>query len=102
MNYACKLLVVITFCFTNTAMAQTDTLKVMTYNVLYYGDTPPCQGPHSVSHNYLKTIIAYTAADVIGLEKMAAIPMYTGDHSGTAPAGFADSIVQFALNAAFP
>jgi len=33
---------------------------------------------------------------------MAAIPIYTGDNSGSAPAGFADSIVQFALDAAFP
>ena len=82
--------------------AQTDTLRVMTYNVLYYGDTPPCQGPHSESHGYLKTIVAFSNPDLIGLEKMAAIPIYTGDHSGSAPAGFADSVLQFALNAAYP
>ena len=84
------------------SMAQTDTLHVMTYNVLYYGDTPPCQGPHSASHAYLESIVAYTSPDLIGLEKMAAIPMYTGDMSGTAPKGFADSILRYALNAAFP
>ena len=85
-----------------TCAGQTDTLRVMAYNVLYYGDTPPCQGPHSDSHGYLKTIVSYANPDIIGLEKMAAIPMYPGDNSGTAPAGFADSILQFALNAAYP
>ena len=74
----------------------------MTYNVLYYGDTPPCQGNHSTYHSYLKTIVSYTKPDLLGLEKMAAIPLYAGDHSGTAPIGFADSILQFALNSAFP
>ncbi len=87
---------------TGLAIAQQDTLRVMAYNVLYYGDRPACQGPHSTSHNYLKTIITYTTPDVLGLEKMAAIPMYSGDHSGSAPTGFADSVLQFALNAAFP
>lgn len=82
-------------------LAQPDTLRVMAYNVLYYGDVPGCQGGHSATHDYLKTIIAYTNPDILGLEKMAAIPMYTGDHSGTGPAGFADSVVQFALNAAY-
>ncbi len=87
---------------TGVALAQHDTLHVMAYNVLYYGDRPACQGPHSTYHNYLKTIVSYASPDVLGLEKMASIPMYSGDHSGTAPAGFADSILQYALNAAFP
>lgn len=73
----------------------------MAYNVLYYGDRPACQGPHNLYHNYLKTIVSYANPDIIGLEKMAAIPAYTGDNSGSAPAGFGDSILAFALNAAF-
>ena len=84
------------------SFAQVDTLRVMAYNVLYYGDVPACQGGHSLSHGYLKSIVAYTSPDILGLEKMAAIPMFPGDHSGTAPAGFADSVLQFALNAAYP
>ncbi len=95
-------LIVASFCHGNTSFAQADTLRVMAYNVLYYGDNPPCQGPHSASHGYLKTIVAYANPDVISLEKMAAIPIYAGDHSGTAPAGFADSVLTYALNAAWP
>ena len=90
-----------TFIF-NSAKGQIDTLKVMTYNVLYYGDQPSCQGSHTASHGYLQTIINYTKPDLIGLEKMAAIPMYTGDHSGSAPKGFADSVLDYALNPAVP
>ncbi len=69
-------------------------------NVLYYGNG--CQGPNSLFHGYLKTIIGYTNPDIISLEKMASIPLSADDKYGTAPVGFADSIVTFALNAAFP
>ncbi len=78
-----------------------DTVRIMAYNVLYYGDRPACQGPHSSYHDYLKTIVSYGNPDIIGLEKVAAFPMYTGDNSGSAPLGFADSILRFALNTAF-
>ena len=84
------------------ANAQTDTLRVLAYNVLYLGDNPPCQGPHDVYEGYLETIVAYTNPDIMGLEKMAAIPMYPGDMSGSAPAGYADSLLHFSFNAAFP
>ena len=82
--------------------AATDTVRVMSYNVLYYGDNPACQGSHAAAHNYLKTVVSYANPDILGLVKMAAIPMFSGDHSGSASAGFADSILTFALNAAFP
>lgn len=85
---------------TYNVSAQTDTLKVMAYNVLYYGNG--CQGPNGKQHNYLQTIIGYTNPDLISLEKMASIPVSPDDHSATAPVGFADSILQYALNAAFP
>ncbi len=52
-----------------TATAQVDTLHVLAYSVLYIGDTPPCQAPHDVLENYLKTVISYTNADIVGLEK---------------------------------
>src|SRR6201996_4429323 len=83
----------ICFCI-NNVMAQADTLRVMTYNVLYYGDTPPCQAPHGTLHNYLKTIVDYAQPDIMGLEKMAA-PKSAGNNFGKAPEGFPDSIVQY-------
>jgi len=96
-----RTLIFILLCTAFKAIAQTDTVRVMAYNVLYYGDRPSCQGPHNLYHNYLKTIASFANADIIGLEKMAAIPAYGGDMSGTAPVGFGDSILAFALNAAF-
>ncbi len=80
--------------------AGTDTLRVMTYNVLYYGNG--CQGPNYKYHEYLKTITAYARPDLFGMVKMASIPQSADDKAGTAPVGFADSIVQYALNAAIP
>ncbi len=76
--------------------AQNDTIKVMAYNVLDYGFD--CQGPVAGYHQYLKTIIDYTKPDILTLEKMASIPMYTGDISGKAPVGFGDSILAHVLN----
>ena len=80
--------------------AQKDTLRVMAYNALYYGNG--CQGPTVNYHHYLKTIVGYVNPDIVSLEKMASIPVTPDDKYGTAPYGFADSIVKYALNAAFP
>jgi len=82
------------------SMAQKDTLRVMAYNVLYYGNG--CQGPNGNYHNYMKKIVSYANPDIFSMEKMAAIPVSHGDKYATAPYGFADSILEFALNAAFP
>ncbi len=82
------------------SVAQKDTLRVMAYNALYYGSG--CQGPNGLYHGYLKTIVAYTNPDILSLEKMGSIKVSADDKYGTAPVGFADSIVQFALNAVFP
>ena len=82
--------------------AQKDSLHVLSYNVLYLGDTPPCQDGHAVSEGYIETVIAYANPDIAGFEKMEAIPAYTGDMSGNAPAAFADSILQYIFNAAYP
>ena len=84
-------------CF-SAVFAQPDTLKVMAYNVLYYGDTPPCQFSHSTEHSYLATILQYEKPDIVGLDKVEAIPTYVGDASGSAPMGFQDSILQSAFN----
>lgn len=84
------------------ASGQSDTLRVMAYNVLYYGDRPPCQGPHQSYHKYLETIIRYANPDLVSLEKMAAIPNYKGDPSGVAPLGFADSVKTMVMDQAYP
>ena len=84
------------------ANGQTDTLRVLSYNLLYLGDSPPCQGPHSVYEGYLETVIQYANPDIAGFVKMEAIPVYSGDMSGTAPTGFGDSLLRYSLNAAFP
>ncbi|NDC40260.1 MAG: hypothetical protein EBZ77_01730, partial [Chitinophagia bacterium] len=81
-------------------IAAPDTLRVMAYNVLYYGSG--CQGPNDKLHGYFKTIVGYTNPDIISLEKMASPKLTPSDPYGTAPYGFADSILQFAVNAAFP
>ncbi len=83
-----------------TVFAQKDTVRVMAYNSLYYGSG--CQGPSGLYHGYLKTIVAYTNPDILSLEKMGAIKAAADDKYGTAPVGFADSIVRYALDAAFP
>jgi hypothetical protein len=86
----------------NHTLAATDTLRVLTYNVLYYGQYPNCQGPNSNYHAYLKTIVQYANPDIIGLEKMGSITLNDSDYYGDAPFGFADSVLDYALNAAFP
>lgn len=75
-----------------------DVIRVMCYNVLHYGDE--CQGDNTTLHNYLKTIVRYANPDILGLEKVAAIP--TGAKGKQrAPVAFADSILVHALNGAF-
>src|SRR5579859_6845673 len=77
-----------------------DTLRIMTYNVLHYGDH--CQGTNSSLHAYLKTIVQYKSPDVLGLVKAQVIKLSAGDFTGISPPGFADSILVNGLNAAFP
>jgi hypothetical protein len=76
-----------------------DVIKVMSYNVMKYGDG--CQGPNGLLHGYLRTIVHYASPDVLGLVKVEAIPGAQSE-KGKAPAGFADSILAGALNAAYP
>ena len=83
-----------------SSFAQTDTLRLMAYNVLYYGSG--CQGPTGLYHGYLETIVKYTNPDILSLEKMGAIKSSVEDKYGTSPVGFADSVVKYALDGAFP
>jgi len=89
-------------CANFSSFAQTDTLRVMAYNVLGYGSYPLCQGPNGTYNNYLKTIVQYANPDIIGLEKMGSIQTSSSDHSYTAAIGFQDSILQYVVNAAYP
>ena len=74
---------------------KTDTIKVMAYNVLGYGNG--CQGSNATLDGYLKTIIQYTQPDLFSCEKMGAfLP------ASTLPANFAIDITTNALNAALP
>ena len=76
--------------------AQRDTLKVMAYNVLYYGNG--CQGPDEAYHNYLNTILKFADPDIVSLEKMSSIPLNAEDKYGVSKFGFADSVLKYAFN----
>mgnify|MGYP001549939619 CR=1 FL=1 len=98
-----KLLIVAACCLWSAgANCQTDTLRVMAYNVLNYGQHPLCQGPNNKYHAYLDTIVQYANPDIIGLEKMGAIRVSPTDVSYSADIDFQDSILKYALNAAYP
>ena len=74
---------------------KTDTLKVMAYNVLNYGDM--CQGSTSTLNSYFKTIIQYTQPDLLSCEKMNAFPILS-----TLPDNLAINIRDSVLNTDFP
>ena len=96
------ILVFITVLTSSSAFCQTDTLRVMAYNVLNYGEYPLCQGPNINYHNYLKTIVQYANPDILSLEKMGSIKYSSSDHAYTAEIDFQDSILKYALNPVFP
>lgn len=90
-----------TFCFfifLAPSFAQ-DTLRVMTYNVLHYGDR--CQGSNTFLHEQLKTMVQYVKPDVLGLVKVQSI-LTSSTSPGISRIGFADSILNAAMNAAYP
>jgi len=100
LNYFISLFVLFPlFSECKTPPARKDVIKIMSYNVLKYGDG--CQGPSVELHGYLKTIINYTDPDILGLVKVAAIPSTRGE-KGKTQIGFADSILKYAFNAAHP
>jgi len=92
---ACICLIV-TFC-TTRAVAQTDTLRLLAYNILYMGDNPPCQGSHSIYEGYLGTVVNYVNPDIVGFVKRESEDIY-----GTANPGFADSILQNVFEPYYP
>lgn len=74
---------------------KTDTLKVMAYNVLNYGDL--CQGSLSTLNGYFKTIIQYAQPDLLSCEKMTSFPIQS-----TGQVNLAGVITDSVLNADFP
>ncbi len=74
---------------------KTDTIKVMAYNVLNYGNG--CQGSLTTLDGYFKTIIQYAQPDLLSCEKMNTFPVSPG-----LPGNLADNITDSVLNAAFP
>jgi len=76
-------------------IAFTDTIKVMAYNVLGYGNG--CQAGTSTLNAYLKTIVQYAQPDILSCEKMASF-----NPLASLPANLAEDITNNALNAAFP
>jgi hypothetical protein len=73
---------------------KTDTLNVMAYNILNYGDG--CQGTTTTLNNYLDTIIQYARPDLLSCEKMTAF-----QPTADTPANLAASIVN-SMNTVFP
>lgn len=76
-------------------ISRVDTLNVMAYNVLKYGDG--CQGSTAVLNGYLQTIVKYVRPDLFSFEKMAAFPP-----ASTLPANLADDVTLNALEPIFP
>ena len=74
---------------------KTDTLTVMAYNVLNYGDG--CQGSTQTLDAYLRTILQFVQPDLLSCEKMSPFPLTPG-----AAGNLADEINDQVLNADFP
>ncbi|HXC06512.1 MAG TPA: hypothetical protein VNZ86_17265, partial [Bacteroidia bacterium] len=93
------LVVLFLFC-SASGWAQQDSLTVMTYNVLNYGDN--CQGPPGQMHPLLRKIADFVQPDIVGLVKMQSIKTSAADMYGLSPLGFGDSILNYVLNVYTP
>jgi hypothetical protein len=76
-------------------LEKTDTIRVMAYNVLNYGDL--CQGSTTNLDSYFKTIIQYTQPDLMSCEKMTSFTPQPGS-----PGNLADDILGNVLNSVNP
>jgi len=74
---------------------KTDTLKVMAYNVLGYGNS--CQGTTATLNPYLQTIIQYVQPDLFSMEKMGFFAP-----TSVLPLNYADDITLNVLNLVSP
>ena len=73
---------------------KTDSLKVMAYNILNYGDG--CQGTTDTLNDYLDTIIQFVQPDLLSCEKMSSFQL-TQDPSTNFALGITNS-----MNTVFP
>jgi hypothetical protein len=73
---------------------KTDSIKVMAYNILNYGDG--CQGSVNTLDNYLDTIVQYVQPDLLSCEKMSSF-----QPAADTPANLAADIV-YSINNMFP
>ncbi|MBA4198737.1 MAG: hypothetical protein C0459_14405 [Chitinophaga sp.] len=76
-------------------VSKIDTLKIMAYNVLNFGNG--CQGTLTNLDSYFKTIIQYTQPDIISCEKINAFNPTPGSFGN-----LADELLNNGLNGAFP
>lgn len=74
---------------------KTDTLNIMAYNVLSYGDN--CQGTTKALNGYFQTIIQYTKPDILSCEKLLTYPV-----TSSLPTNLGDDIRDSVLNTVFP
>ncbi len=74
---------------------KTDTLHVVAYNILNYGDG--CQGPTDSLDGYCRTFVQYARPDLLSCEKLAAFPLQPG-----VVGNLADEIRDSVLNTVFP
>ncbi len=74
---------------------KTDTLNIMAYNVLSYGDD--CQGTTTALNGYFQTIIQYTKPDILSCEKLLTYPV-----TSSLPTNLGDDIRDSVLNTVFP
>ena len=77
-----------------------DSLRVLTYNELDFGDN--CQGTPTQLFPYLRKIVNFANADVFGMVKMRSIQTSPSDNVGNLPYGFADTIVSEGFNSMYP
>jgi hypothetical protein len=76
-------------------VAVSDTLEVMAYNILGYGND--CQGQLDSLDGYFRTIVSYVQPDLLSCEKMAAFLTVPG-----AAGNLADHLRDSVLNVSFP
>jgi len=74
---------------------KTDTIKVMAYNVLNFGDG--CQGTLTTLDGYLKTIVQYVQPDLMSCEKMNGFSL-----TATGANNYADVVRDSVLNVLYP
>lgn len=76
-------------------VAKTDTLRVIAYNVLNYGNG--CQGSIGILNGYFRSIIQYTQPDLLSCEKINTFSVTSGF-----PGNLAGIITDSVLNTVFP